>query len=258
MQFKNIFIITKGTKVILLITFTVSLLAVLFAFFYYRNLNKSEDPRITRAREYLLQYDKAASGRTSLDWFPYLDSARAVFKSLPDYKASFEEGLIHNNKCSALLLMAIYDSTLNTAERSHLLSLSLAYCDSSIFIYSNWISEWACLSREETADKLRLLMKEDHPAFREMNFEKLFSRRVDNQLTATIETPRRLSVSLSNKGTIYRHMMKPDSALTCYRMALSLWKDNRTAANNLRVLLGGEPVKPTLIETLFPPDKNKK
>jgi tetratricopeptide (TPR) repeat protein len=257
MEFKNLFILTRGTKVVLSITFTVTLLAVLFAFFYYRHLNKSEDPRITRAREYLLQYEKESANRTSLDWFPYLDSARAVFATLPDYESSFEEGLIHNNKCSALLLMAIYDSTLPAAEKSHLLSLSLEYCDSSISIYRNWISTWVGLSREETADKLRLLMMADHPAFREMNFEKIFSRRVDNQVTATIETPRRLSVSLSNKGTIYRHMMKPDSALACYRMALSLWKDNRTAANNLRVLLGGEPVKPSLIESLFPPDKNK-
>ena len=258
MPLKNFFIVTKGTKVILTITFTVSLLAVVFAFFYYRNLNQSEDPRITRAREFLLQYDKASAKQTSLDWFPYLDSARAVFKSFPDYESSFEEGLILNNKCSALLLMAIYDSTLGADERRQLLSLSMAYCDSSIFIYRKWISEWEGLSKEETADKLGLYMKEDHPEFREMNFEKIFSRRVENQLTATIETPRRLSVSLSNKGTIYRHMLKPDSALTCYRMALSLWKDNRIAASNLRVLLGGEPVKPTLIETLFPPDKNKK
>ena len=257
MQFKSLFIITKGTKVILAITFSVSLLAVLFAFFYYSNLNKSEDPRITKAREFMLQYEKASGTRTSLEWFPYLDSAGAVFKSLPDYESSFEEGLIHNNKCSALLLMAIYDSAIFETEKSNLLALSLAYCDSSIIIYRNWIREWAGLSREEIADKLRPLMKEDHPAFREQNFEIFFSRRVDNQVTATIETPRRLSVSFSNKGTIYRHMMKTDSALTCYRMALSLWKDNRTAANNLRVLLGGEPIKPSLIESLFPPDKNK-
>jgi tetratricopeptide (TPR) repeat protein len=257
MKFKEFFIITKGTKVILSITFTVSLLAVLFAFFYYRNLNKSEDPRISKARELLLQYEKASAERTSFDWFPYLDSALVVFRSLPDYKSSFEEGLIQNNKCSALLLMAIYDSTLNAGEKKQLLNLSMAYCDSSISIYRKWIAGWDGLSREETADKLRPLMKSEHPAFGKMNFERIFSRRVDNQLTAMIETPRRLSVSLSNKGTIYRHMLKPDSALTYYQMALALWKDNRTAENNLRVLLGGDPVKPTLIESLFPPDKNK-
>jgi len=79
-----------------------------------------------------------------------------------------------------------------------------------------------------------------------------------NIVAAQIETPRRLSVSLSNKGTIYHHMMKPDSSLTCYQLALSLWKDNRTAKSNLNVLMGGEPIKPSLIELLFPPDKNIK
>jgi len=52
--------------------------------------------------------------------------------------------------------------------------------------------------------------------------------------------------------------MFPDSAFVYYQDALSLWKDNRTAESNLSVLLGGEPVKPNLIESLFPPDKNKK
>ncbi|MFN2313767.1 MAG: tetratricopeptide repeat protein, partial [Bacteroidales bacterium] len=70
--------------------------------------------------------------------------------------------------------------------------------------------------------------------------------------------PRRLSVSYTNKATAYRHMMMQDSALVWYDRALALWKDNRTAESNLSVLLGGEPVKPGIIKTLFPPDRKKR
>jgi hypothetical protein len=101
-------------------------------------------------------------------------------------------------------------------------------------------------------------MNIDDPAFSGYDFKKILARRIKNITDARIETPRRLSVSLSNKGTLYRHMLKPDSSLICFREALSLWKDNRIANSNLNVLMGGDPVKPTIIESLFPPDKKSK
>src|SRR5665648_563892 len=107
MQLRELLIISKGTKVIIAITFSVSIMAIIFAFFYYRNINNSEDPRIRKARELLLQYDKLSGRLNSFEVFPLLDSAGAIFKSIPDYESSFETGLIYNNKCSALLLMAI-------------------------------------------------------------------------------------------------------------------------------------------------------
>jgi tetratricopeptide (TPR) repeat protein len=258
MRLREIFIVSKGTKVILAITFTVSLLAILFAFFYYNTKNNAEDPRITKAREFLLEYDKASGILTGFDLFPLLDSAAAVFKSLPDYACSFETGVVYNNKSSALLLMAIYDSTISNYEKKNLLNLSMNYCDSSIATYRHWKAEWEDLTEDEIRAKLKDLMRVDDPGFDKVNFKRVFERRIVNTLAARIETDRRLSVSNTNKGTIYRHLQKQDSALICYREALELWKDNRTAKSNLSVLMGGEPVKPSLIESLFPPDKNKK
>jgi tetratricopeptide (TPR) repeat protein len=258
MRLREIFIPTKGTRTILVITFSVSILAVVFAFFYYRRINNSEDPRIRKAREFLVKYDKASGNINSIEQFPFLDSADVIFKSYPDYETSFEVGVIYNNKCSALLLSALYDSTINATEKSTLLALSMDYCDSSIFIYENWIAEWGKLSPENIADRISIFMNEKDPEFKDSNFRMIFSGRVKNIVKAQIETPRRLSVSLSNKGTIYRHMMKLDSALNCYQLAISLWKDNRTAKSNMTVLMGGKPVKPSIIESLFPPDKNKK
>jgi tetratricopeptide (TPR) repeat protein len=258
MQLRDIFRISKGTKVILAITFSVSVLAIVFAFFYYRSINNSEDPRIRKAREFLSEYDKHAGGVNSFNSFHLLDSADRIFRSLPDYKTSFETGIIYNNKSSALLLMAIYDSSISETEKKELLSLSLDYCDSSIANYNAWISDWDGLSPEAVESKIRQFMTKDDPLFFNSDFGKVLQRRVRNICSAQIETPRRLSVSFTNKGTIYRHMMKPDSALLFFQEALSLWDDNITAKSNMSVLLGGEPVRATLIQSLFPPDKNKK
>lgn len=258
MQIKDIFIISKGTKVIFAITFTVSALAVAFAFFYYRSVNKSEDPRINMARDLLARYDRISGDSRSIEAFPLLDSAFRIFNSIPDYRSSFETGVIYNNKCSGLLMMALYDTAISKYEKSVLLDLSLKYCDSSISVYRNWISEWESLSPEDINKRVSVHMNENDPAFSGYNFKKILSGRIKSIVTAQVETPRRLSVSFSNKGIIYRHLMIPDSALVYYQQALSLWKDNRSAISNLSVLMNGDPIKPTLIQSLFPPDKNKK
>ncbi len=258
MRLKELLIISRGTKVIIGITFSVSLVAIIFAFFYYRSINRAEDPRVRKAREALFSYDKASGGINSYKAFHFLDSASLLYRSLPDYAGSFEIGLIHNNKCSALLLMALYDSTASEAEKSRLLDLSMRYCDSSIVNYKYWIDEWEGLSREDINAKVVPFMRENDPVFDGLNFNKVLSGRIKYIVTAQIETPRRLSVSLTNKGTIYRHKLMPDSALLCYQEALTIWKDNRTAKSNMSVLLGGEPVNPSLIESLFPPDKNSR
>jgi tetratricopeptide (TPR) repeat protein len=258
MRIKEIFIISKGTKVILAITFSVSLLAIIFAFFYYRSVNRAEDPRVTKAREYLNEYEKAAGTLDPIEVFPYLDSANVIYRSFPDYKSSFETGVIFNNKCSMLLLMALYDTEVGEQEKKSLLDLAMKYCDSSIIVYKKWISEWDTLSPSTIAMKVKPYMNAADPAFEGLNFDRIFSQRIKNIITAQIETPRRLSVSLSNKGTIYRHLIMPDSALSWYNKALSIWEDNRTARSNMSVLMGGEPVKPTVIESLFPPDKNSR
>lgn len=155
-------------------------------------------------------------------------------------------------------MAAIYDSTISSGEKSKLLDLSMRYCDSSIIVYKNWISVWEKLSATDIADRIRPLVNEKDRYFEGLNFRRIFEKRVKDLITAQVETPRRLSVSLSNKGTIYRHLLKVDSALVYYQQALAIWKENRTAKSNLSVLMGGEPVKPTIIESLFPPDKNKK
>jgi hypothetical protein len=101
-------------------------------------------------------------------------------------------------------------------------------------------------------------MKRDDPAFTGLNFDRIISGRIRNIKLAQVETPRRLSVSLTNKGAVYRYILIPDSAVAYYKEALELWPGNITAKSNLSVLMGGQPVEPTFIEKLFPPDRKKK
>jgi hypothetical protein len=257
MILSDIFKVTRGTKVILAITFSVSAAAIIFAFFYYRSINRSEDPRIEAARRLLTEFENMSAETEGIESFLYLDSAFSIFNRLPDYRLSFETGVIYNNKCSALLMKAIYDSTISLPEKQTLLDLSLKYCDSSIMIYEGWIRSWGTLTEEDIQERISTLMNRNDPAFYGLNFEKIFQKRIRNIILAQTETPRRLSVSLTNRGTIFRHLSMPDSALHYFNQALSLWKDNRIAESNRSVLMGGEPVKPSVIESLFPPDRNK-
>jgi tetratricopeptide (TPR) repeat protein len=258
MSLRDLFVISWGTKAVLGISFSVALVAILFAFFHYRGLNRSEDPRVEEARGLMSEYDRLAGGADSYTKFPLLDSALTIYRSIPDYQSSFETGVIYNNKCSGLLLVALYDSTINSENKYALLELSMNYCDSSISVYRKWISEWGDLSEEAIAGKMKPYMNESDTLFEGRSFRKIFARRVKNIILAQIETPRRLSVSYTNKATVYRHLLKQDSAFSYYEKALSLWKDNRNASSNLSVLMGGEPLEPKLIEALFPPDKTKK
>jgi hypothetical protein len=258
MSLQSLISISPGTRKVLAITISVALLAVIFAFFYYRGVNRSEDPRVSEARRYMSEYDRLAGGTDSHTWFHLLDSAGLVYKSVPGYMTSWENGVILNNKCSGLLLMALYDSTITETGKETLLELSVIYCDSSIAVYNRWLGEWGELPEEEVARRVLAEMDESDSAFAGLNFKRISEKRVKDFMLARIETPRRLSVSYTNKATAYRHLMMQDSALIYYDRALALWKDNRTAESNLSVLLGGEPVKPGIIKTLFPPDRRKR
>ncbi len=258
MSLKDLTVISPGTRKLLAITLSVALAAVIFAFFHYRQVNRSEDPRVARARFLMAEYDRLSGGTDSYSLFHLLDSADRIYRSVPGYGSSYERGVIYNNRGSSFLVNALYDSTLTESGKIAFLELSVTYADSAITVYRNWLDEWEVLSEEEIAGRLMSEMSEADPAFTGLNFNSIFRKRVRDVMLARVETPRRLSVSYTNKGTAYRHMMMPDSALAYYERALSTWKHNRTAESNLSVLLGGEPVKPGIIESLFPPDRKKK
>ena len=70
------------------------------------------------------------------------------------------------------------------------------------------------------------------------------------------EIDRRLSVSYTNLGMVYRQKELYDSAAANYIIAVELWDQNLTAENNLNILFGKPLRKRNLIQKLFPPKKH--
>ena len=257
MKISDLFHITKGTRVVISITLGVCGTAVLVAALYYRSLNRAEDPRVVPVREMIGRSQEYSNNRKAPEAYLILDSALQHLRSVAGYENSYEIGVIFNNSCSVWLLPALYDSTLAVAEKEKMLKTAAMFADSSMLLYRAWIREWDSLSPDQIRIKVAPFFKADDPAFTGRNPGRILDKRIKDIREAQIETPRRLSVSLTNRGTVYRHLGDPDSALTCFAEALHLWKDNRTAQSNFNVLKGGVPLRPSLIQNLFPPDKNK-
>lgn len=257
MPVKDFFKVTRGTKVVFGITFTISLLGILFAFIYYSRINRANDPRIDTAREIIAEYDRLSAGLDLGGRMILLDSALQNLNQIEAYRNSFEPGVVYNNKCSALIVEALYNESVAEEEKAILLGLAMKYCDTSILTYKGWLQRWQYASSAELKALAEMEMDPGDLAFKGRNYKNLLNQRHKSLIEAQIETPRRLSVALSNKGIIFRHLMMPDSALNYFSQALELWGDNRPAKSNLEVLFGGEPVEPGIIEALFPPDRKK-
>ncbi len=247
----------KDTARLLLICGLVSFLAFLVAYFYYRHKNRSADPRIMQAVRWLDYSDELIASGKTVEAMRILDSASRIFNELHAYEGSWEHGIIHNNRCSSLLMAALYDSSLQAGEKERLLRLARAYADSSLQIYDQWMEIWPQLGEAEILQRIGPGFNDLKMRFPAGRYNAMLKNRADQIEMAKLETPRRMSVSYTNLGTICRHSGQPDSALYFFEKALELWKHNRTAASNLEVLKGGKPVKPGVIESLFPPDKYK-
>lgn len=256
MGLREIFTITSGTKKVLMICLMVAAAVVVAAFFHYRRLNRSEDPVLIKAAKFVSASEKYAAAGDNTAAFVYLDSAMAVLKTSPGYESSYEPGIIHNNRAGILIMQALYYCSNDSSEKKALLQSAMNYCDSAINIYSRWIDNWGSLDETGIRNRLSSVMKPVQAT--KGSEDRILKRKVNKILDAVTETPRRLSVAYTNKATVYRHLMQPDSSLACLKKALSLWEDNHTARSNLSVLLGGKPVKPGILRTLFPPERIKR
>jgi tetratricopeptide (TPR) repeat protein len=257
MPIPNLFKISKGTRVVFGITLGICGTAILVAALYYRGINRSEDPRILPVRELVQKGEELSAARKAPEAFLVFDSALQLLRSIPGYGQSYETGVILNNACSAWLLSGLYDSTLTDREKTQMLHTARLLADSSIRIYQAWIETWSGLSEDQIRIKTVPFFNPDDTAFTGKDPHRIAKKRIRDLQSAQKETPRRLSVSLTNLGTIHRHLNQPDSALVCLTRALELWPENATAKSNLNVLKGGAPVKPSIIRSLFPPDKKQ-
>jgi hypothetical protein len=253
---KNIFKFSNQTKKVLLGIFIIICISLLIAYIYYDGKNKSEDPRIVQTKYMFRQFDELMKVNKFSSALPLLDSIELILVKVPGYKGSYEIGIIYNNRGSAYLSMALYVGN-DSTEMIRLLEIAKKNIDSSIVVYNTWLEITGYLSKEELSKVVKPFFPENDLAFKGKNYNKILNKRVEDLVLAQKETPRRLSVCFTNLGIVQRHQYKQNEAVESYIKALKLWKDNFTARNNFNVLMGKPPKDRSIIDQLFPPDKNK-
>jgi tetratricopeptide (TPR) repeat protein len=253
---KDIFRITAQTKRVLAGIFIIIVISLLAAYIYYNGKNKAEDPRIVQTKYMFRQFDDLMKENKFSSALPVLDSIEIIFMKVPGYNESYEPGIVYNNRGSAYLSMALYSSN-DSIEKSRLLEISEKNIDSSIAIYNTWIDKNKNLTEAELFQIAEPFFPENDVVFKGRNVKKIIRKRAEDLTLAQKETPRRLSVCYTNLGIVQRHQYKQNEAAESYIKAIKLWKDNYTARNNFNVLMGKPPEDRSIIDQLFPPDKNK-
>ncbi|HOY33339.1 MAG TPA: hypothetical protein PKW80_15780 [Bacteroidales bacterium] len=258
MGLKEIFTITRKTKLLIVVLACISITGFLIAYFYYDYRNKAEDPRIVAARYKLKKFDDLMKARMYEQALFLLDTIDSIYRKADGYATSFEPGIVFNNRGSIYLSMALYDSLISQEERQHLLALADTNLKSGIEIYMNWIDSAGALPEQQIRKNIEPYFNESVASLKGKNIHRIFNKRVADIMNAQIETPRRLSVCYTNLGIVQRHQLRQEEALKSYIQAIKLWKDNFTARNNFNVLMGKPPEDRSIIDQLFPPERIKK
>jgi len=226
------------------------------AYLYYDSKNKAEDPRIVQTKYMFRHYDEMVKENKFSSALSLLDSIEAILVKVPGYKESFELGIVYNDRGSVYLSMALYGIK-DTIEKFRLLKIAKINIDSSIVIYNTWLDKNKGLDKENFLEKAKPFFPVKDVAFQGRNYNKILQKRAKDLILAQKETPRRLSVCYTNLGIAQRHLNEQNEAVESYIKAIRLWKDNFTARNNFNVLMGKPPKDRSIIDKLFPPDKNK-
>ncbi|MFC2101478.1 hypothetical protein ACFLS7_00620 [Bacteroidota bacterium] len=247
---------SKPTKILILILILIVGIGITFAWLYYRYENAAEDPRVKEARLLLEQYDGLMQEGKFDEGMVLLDSIELIYQTVPCYTESFEMGVIHNNRGSAWITLALYNTD-DSMRKAEMLVLAEKEVRLSIASYQSWLSRFDRMPSGELISEVEHCFTEQDPSFADFDYKRIVDKRVEDLKLAKVETPRRLSVSFSNLGIIQRHQYQPDSAIQSYIQALKLWNRNPTAKNNLNTLLGREAEDESILRQLFPPDRRK-
>ncbi len=249
-----IFKMNKTTGVLILVMSTLVILTFFGVSYYYKYDNQSIDPRVVRANELYEQYNELARSSNYQGVLLLMDSIENIYSNYPHYKESFEVGILYNNRAATYLAMALKQKESKETKDS-LLNLSKINVHRSIEIYTNWLSAWEHKNSEEIKLNLTPHFSPNDSAFHGENVSRYVNKRVKDVVEAQIETNRRLSVSHTNLGMVYRHKEQYDNAVKEYFKALEYWPDNLTAENNLNIILNQPLKKPSVIRRLFPKER---
>ncbi len=246
--------LSKETKTVVVIMIVLVVIGLLVAKTYYENINASEDPRVLEAKTLYEKYNIYTEENDYEGVFQLLDSIKDIYSKYPDYKNSYEMGVIYNNIGSTHLSNFLHKSSGTNKQTA--LDNAQFYFEKATLIYTKWLQEFENISEDELYKKVTSYYAEiDSDFLQEREIEKIKEKRFRDILKSKIETPRRLSVTYTNLGIIYRHKMQYDKAIALYQKALVLWDDNLTAKNNINILLGRELEERSTIEKLFPGEK---
>ncbi len=253
---KSIFEITKGTKAVIIVMTVLVLIGILIAYRYYGKINSGEDPRIIEAKVKYSDYHKFVNENNIEGVFNILDTIEQIYQRHDDYKASYEVGVLQNNRAAAWLTRAISEND-NTLKQGYL-KKARKFTDKAIDLFTNWLDEYEELSEPDIYRKIHAFYNPEESIYHELDIDDIIDKRIQDIVIAQLETKRRLSVAYTNLGTIYRHSDDYTSAIKHNKKALELWPENLTAKNNINILLGRPIEERSTLDKLFPKSKDSK
>lgn len=250
--FKN-----KTSRALIIIMCALVLSGVAVSYVYYNNMNKSTDPRIVQARTLYEKYNAYAQIGAYESIFSLMDSIESIYTALDHYKNSYEVGVLYNNRAATFLTILLYTEEMEQIEQDSLLRIAENSAKLSIEIYDQWLEFYENKDLAEIELSISDEFKRGLENYDTKQKNNYLRNRVKEIQDSQTETKRRLSVSYTNLGIIYRHKLQYESAANCYKKAIDLWDRNLTAENNLNVLLGRPIKKRSFIQKLFPPERDQ-
>jgi len=255
MKFNNL----SGTVKVLIVCLCITIMIFIASFVYYGNINSAEDPRTLPAKTLQLQYEKQLEEKHTSEGLDILNQMLTIYLSLPDYKESYEVGVIYNNIASIYLVQLeteiLTNKDITKDELVMNLDLASQFTQKSIDNYEKWLAENGSLSEQQIREKITPFYDPKNPAFNNADLDRVIDKRINDIMIAQIETKRRLSVSLTNMGVVNRYQGNLELAKANYEKAIVLWDKNYTAQDNLNILMDQPIQKRSIISRLFPPEK---
>lgn len=250
--FKN-----KTSRALILIMGALVVSGITISYLYYKNVNESTDPRIVQARTLYEKYNAYAQSGAYESIFSLMDSIESIYKAIDHYKDSYEIGVLYNNRAASFLTKVMYTEHMEVNAQDSLITLAENSAMRSIEIYEQWLEVF----QDKNLEDIELFISDDFikglENYNTKQKNDYLKNRVKEIQDSRTETKRRLSVSYTNLGIIYRHKLQYEAAANCYKRAVDLWDRNLTAENNLNVLLGRPIKKRSFIQKMFPPDRDQ-
>ncbi len=254
----------RKIRTLILIMLGVVAVSITAATAYYSGVKNAVDPRIRPARDLYGDYNKLAGDNNIPAVLQLLDTVDSIYQQYPHYKHSFETAVLANNRAAVYLALAQHGDSLENLPpqadlpRDSLLQMAEAEVRNALVSYVRWKKKYGEGDRNSWQKEIRQDFLEGMNEYSKENQQKYLDNRLDEFEDTKAEIDRRLSVSYTNLGLVYRHRGNYDSAVVNYMKAMELWQENLTAENNLNVLLNKPKKKRSLLRKLFPPEKDQK